>query len=63
MEVSFKSFLTAILFITFIQMGNGQTFLQLEVWNHTETIKFYEGQRIIIKTVSFPDEWQEKITK
>lgn len=61
MNAALKFLFTTTLFLGFIQLGSGQKFLQLEVWNHPETIKFYEGQRIIFKTTEFPEAWQEQM--
>ena len=43
---------------------SAQRLLQLERWNDPVTVKFFEGDKIYIKTADLPDEWQSvKIDK
>jgi len=48
--------------VCFLLLGyytsSAQRLLQLERWNDPVTIKFFEGDKIYIKTIDFPGEWQ-----
>lgn len=37
-----------------------QKFLQLEIYNSVNTRKFSPGDKIVVKTKEFPEEWQKK---
>jgi len=39
---------------------NSQEFVQLEVFNSTQTIKYAPGQKLVFKTKEFPKEWQKR---
>lgn len=49
-----------IFFISFLVGSEAQTFVQLEVFNSTKTIKYAPGQKIVYKTKALPDEWQKQ---
>ena len=53
--------LNIILLFCFICLtGDAQIFLRLDMYDDPESTKFYPGDKIEIKTKTYPDSWQKK---